>query len=183
MVNNETESSSITRINDDTEDSVAHEPSEQYLTFYIEDEIYGVDILSVQEIRGWEPATEIPNAPEYIKGVINLRGTVVPITDLRCRFGIKQFEYSGVTVVIIVKVQSGKSDKTMGVVVDAVSDVSNFNKSEIHPAPELSENKNTAFVKGLGSTENKMVILLDINKLMNTSDDTDLSRVSQVVSA
>ena len=183
MVDNKSENTSIAQINTDIEDAVAHDPSEQYLTFYIEDEIYGVDILSVQEIRGWEPATEIPNAPEYIKGVINLRGTVVPITDLRCRFGIKQFEYSGVTVVIIVKVQSGKSEKTMGVVVDAVSDVSNFQQSEIHPAPELSENKNTAFIKGLGSTENKMVILLDINKLMNVSDETDLTSVSKAMSA
>lgn len=169
--------------NDDIDDVVAHDPSEQYLTFYIEDEIYGVDILSVQEIRGWEPATEIPNAPDYIKGVINLRGTVVPITDLRCRFGIKQFEYSGVTVVIVIKVQSGKSEKTMGIVVDAVSDVSNFNRSDIHPAPELSENKNTTFVKGLGSAENKMVILLDINKLMNTSDEEDLSSASRAIPA
>lgn len=183
MVDNKTDNSSIARINDEIEEAVAHDPTEQYLTFYIEDEIYGVDILSVQEIRGWEPATEIPNAPEYIKGVINLRGTVVPLTDLRCRFGIKQFEYSGVTVVIIVKVQSGNSEKTMGVVVDAVSDVSNFNQSDIHPAPELSENKNTSFVKGLGSAENKMVILLDINKLMNVSEETDLSSVSQAVSA
>ncbi len=173
MVDKQTDDSSV----------VAHDPSEQYLTFYIEDEIYGVDILSVQEIRGWEPATEIPNSPEYIKGVINLRGTVVPITDLRCRFGIKQFEYSGVTVVIIIKVPSGKSEKIMGIVVDAVSDVSNFSKNDIHPAPELSENKKSAFVKGLGSAENKMVILLDINKLMGASDDTDLSRVSQAKSA
>ena len=183
MLDKKTDDSSITRINEEIEDVVAHDPSEQYLTFYIEDEIYGVDILSVQEIRGWEPATEIPNAPAYIKGVINLRGTVVPITDLRCRFGINQFGYSGVTVVIILKVQSEKIEKTMGVVVDAVSDVSNFKRSDIHPAPELSENKNTAFVKGLGSAENKMVILLDVNKLMNAPDETDLSRVSQAVSA
>ena len=183
MADKKNDDSSIARINDGLGDVVAHDPSEQYLTFYIEDEIYGVDILSVQEIRGWEPATEIPNAPDYIKGVINLRGTVVPITDLRCRFGIKQFEYSGVTVVIVIKVQSGKSEKTMGIVVDAVSDVSNFNRSDIHPAPELSENKNTAFVKGLGSAENKMVILLDINKLMNTSDEEDLSSISQVIPA
>jgi purine-binding chemotaxis protein CheW len=183
MVNKKIDDSSIARINEEIGESVTHDPSEQYLTFYIEDEIYGVDILSVQEIRGWEPATEIPNAPEYIKGVINLRGTVVPITDLRCRFGIKQFDYSGITVVIIVKIKSGKSEKTVGIVVDAVSDVSNFNRSDIHPAPELSENINTAFVKGLGSAENKMVILLDINKLMNASVETDLSRVSQAISA
>ena len=183
MVDIKTGDSSIAQINEEIGEAVAHDPSEQYLTFYIEDEIYGVEILSVQEIRGWEPATEIPNAPEYIKGVINLRGTVVPITDLRCRFGIKQFEYSGITVVIIVKVQSGKSERTMGIVVDAVSDVSNFKRSDIHPAPELSENKNTAFVKGLGSAENKMVILLDINKLMNASDEADLSSVSRAVSA
>ncbi len=169
----------IARVNGSIEEAIAHEPSQQYLTFFIDEEEYGVDILAVQEIRGWEPATEIPNAPEYVKGVINLRGTVVPITDLRCRFGIKQFEYSAVTVVIVVKVQSEDGDKIMGIVVDAVSDVSNFSKNDIHPAPELVENKNTAFVKGLGSGENKMVILLDINKLLNAPDNTDLTSVSQ----
>jgi len=181
MAEKQNDNVAIASINDEISDAIAHEPSEQYLTFFIDNEEYGVDILSVQEIRGWEPATEIPNAPAYLKGVINLRGTVVPITDLRLRFGINQFEYSPVTVVIVVKVKAGNSEKVMGIVVDAVSDVSNFSTADIHPAPELADNKNTAFVKGLGSSENKMVILLDINKLLNAPDDVDLSEMSRAL--
>ncbi|WP_250657659.1 chemotaxis protein CheW [Alkalimarinus coralli] len=179
MAEQQSADADVARINEEISDAIAHEPSEQYLTFFIDNEEYGVDILSVQEIRGWEPATEIPNSPAYLKGVINLRGAIVPITDLRLRFGIEQFEYSPVTVVIVVKVKSGNSEKIMGIVVDAVSDVSNFSTADIHPAPELTFNKNTAFVKGLGSSEDKMVILLDINKLLTAPDDVDLSEVGR----
>ncbi|MFD2229919.1 chemotaxis protein CheW [Alkalimarinus sediminis] len=181
MAEQQNDNATITSINEEISDAIAHEPTEQYLTFFIDNEEYGVDILSVQEIRGWEPATEIPNAPVYLKGVINLRGTVVPITDLRLRFGINQFEYSPVTVVIVVKVKAGKSEKIMGIVVDAVSDVSNFTQADIHPAPELADNKNTAFIKGLGSSDNKMVILLDINKLLNAPEDVDLTDISRAL--
>ncbi|ARU57582.1 MAG: chemotaxis protein CheW [Pseudomonadales bacterium] len=153
----------------------AAEPTEQYLTFFMDNEEYGVDILSVQEIRGWESATAIPNAPSHVKGVINLRGTVVPIIDLRQRFGLKEVEYGPTTVVIVLKISNQKQgQRVMGIVVDAVSDVHQFKSSEIQPSPEMSENANTAYVKGLGSVGDEMVILLDISAMLNADDTKPL---------
>lgn len=126
-----------------------------------------MSILSVQEIRGWEMATVIPNSPAYIRGVINLRGTVVPIVDLRNRFGMPEVEYGPTTVVIVLKVTTNdRRQKVMGIVVDAVSEVHNFASEEIQPSPEMSDNANTAFIEGLGSVGDKMVILLDINRML-----------------
>jgi purine-binding chemotaxis protein CheW len=150
------------------------EPSEQYLTFFMDEEEYGVDILSVQEIRGWERATSIPNAPSHIRGVINLRGTVVPIVDLRQRFGIAPIEYGPTTVVIVLKVnEAGKGARIVGVIVDAVSDVHNFKVADIQSSPEMADNNNSAYIKGLGSVGENMVILLDINTLLRTDEDVD----------
>lgn len=152
--------------------SSAFEPSEQYLTFFMAEEEYGVDILSVQEIRGWERATPIPNAPGHVRGVINLRGTVVPIVDLRQRFGISSIAYGPTTVVIVLKVSNGgKGFRVMGIIVDAVSDVHNFKVSDIQASPEMSDN-NSAYIKGLGSVGENMVILLDINRLLKADDDS-----------
>ena len=131
------------------------------------DEEYGVDILAVQEIRGWEEATMIPNAPEYIRGVINLRGTIVPIMDLRIRFGLKQVEYSPVTVVIILKVENTNGERVMGIVVDVVSDVYTISDESTRRPPELTEDKNSGFIKGLVNVNEKMVILLDVNELLS----------------
>ncbi|PIE42954.1 MAG: chemotaxis protein CheW [Gammaproteobacteria bacterium] len=143
------------------------DPSEQYLTFFMAGEEYGVTILSVQEIRGWQDATCIPNSPDYIKGVINLRGTVVPVIDLREWFGMKHLTYGPTTVVIVLKaITQNGSTKVMGIVVDAVSDVHYFTASAIQPSPEMADNRKTAFVKGLGSVDDKMVILLDINAIL-----------------
>jgi len=139
---------------------------QQYLTFMMADEEYGVDILAVQEIRGWEESTMIPNAPEYIRGVINLRGTIVPIMDLRMRFGLEQVEYSPVTVVIILKVESNHGERVMGIVVDAVSDVYTISDQSTRKPPELTEDRNSAFIKGLVNVNDKMVILLDVNELL-----------------
>ena len=122
---------------------------QQYLTFMMSDEEYGVDILAVQEIRGWEESTLIPNAPEYIRGVINLRGTIVPIMDLRIRFGLKRVEYSPVTVVIILKVDGDHGERVMGIVVDAVSDVYTISDASTRKPPELTEDRNSGFIKGL----------------------------------
>lgn len=139
---------------------------QQYLTFIMAGEEYGVDILAVQEIRGWEESTLIPNAPAYIKGVINLRGTIVPIMDLRSRFGLDVVEYSPVTVVIILKYQSEKGERVMGIVVDAVSDVYAISDQEARRPPELSEDKNSVFIRGLATINEKMIILLDVEKLL-----------------
>lgn len=150
-------------------DGVAQD-EQQYLTFIMADEEYGVDILAVQEIRGWEESTVIPNAPDYIKGVINLRGTIVPIMDLRLRFGLPQVEYSPVTVVIILKVDDPDNSRVMGIVVDAVSDVYTIADSSTRKAPELTEDDNTEFIRGLVNVNEKMVILLDVASLLRVSD-------------
>ena len=109
--------------------------TEQFLTFILSDEEYGVDILRVQEIKGWDSVTNIPNTPKYVRGVINLRGTIVPIIDLRIRFSMEQREYGPTTVVIVLKVMSGDNDsRIMGIVVDGVSDVYNIKKENINAA-------------------------------------------------
>ncbi|MCP5160347.1 MAG: chemotaxis protein CheW [Hahellaceae bacterium] len=162
-------------LNQEISEATSDEEYCQFLTFYMDNEEYGIDILSVQEIRGWEAATAIPNAPGYVKGVLNLRGTVVPIVDLRLRFGMNQAEYSALTVVIVVNVHAENGVKVMGIVVDAVSDVHSFALSDIQSSPELADNRNTSFVTGLGNINDKMVILLDINAMLTAQDDADFS--------
>jgi purine-binding chemotaxis protein CheW len=139
----------------------------QYLTFMMDEEEYGIEILSVQEIRGWEPMTVIPNSPDYVKGVINLRGTVVPVIDLRLRFQLPEVDYFDVTVVVIVKVAIGDKEKIMGIVVDAVSDVYNLNKEIATKAPDVGESVNKPFIDGLINVEDKMVVLLDLEKILD----------------
>ena len=133
-------------------------------------EEYGVDILRVQEIKGWDSATPIPNSPEYIRGVINLRGTIVPIIDLRRRFGLEPVEYGPVTVVIVLRVMSpeGEASRVMGVVVDAVSDVYNVQPDDVKPAPDFGDVVDMNFVQGLATLEDSMVIILNIDKLLNS---------------
>ena len=151
------------------------EDSDQYLTFIMAGEEYGVDILSVQEIRGWESATPLPNAPPQIKGVINLRGTIVPIVDLRQCFGMDSIEYTAITVVIVLRVKAGNESRVMGIVVDAVSDVYSVATDEMRPAPDLGNTVNTEFIKGLVNVNNKMVILLNIDKLLTLDELPNLS--------
>ncbi|HEA17556.1 MAG: chemotaxis protein CheW [Pseudoalteromonas prydzensis] len=139
----------------------------QFLTFIMADEEYGVDILTVQEIRSWEEITEIPNAPDYLKGVINLRGTIVPILDLRLRFGLAMIDYGPLTVVIVVKVIFEQNSKIMGMVVDAVSDVYSIVEQDAKTVPNFSGSENTEFIAGLVNVGEKMVALLDLQKTMN----------------
>lgn len=154
---------SIEEANESIADAKDDDSTEQYLTFFMANEEFGVNILSVQEIRGWEAVTPIPNAPLHVKGVMNLRGTVIPIIDLRMCFDIEDLQYTDETVVIILSIDAGGSDKDVGVVVDAVSDVHNFSLDAIQGAPELGSQAQAQYVKGLGSTEEKMVILLELN--------------------
>lgn len=143
--------------------------TEQFLSFMLAEEEYGIDILQVQEIRGWQPATPIPNTPDYIKGVMNLRGTIVPIVDLRLRFRMDSAEYTPSTVVIVLHVKSEKNDRTVGIVVDAVSEVYDLEVDALKPAPEFGRVISTEFMQGLATVGDKMVILLDINGLINTA--------------
>jgi len=139
----------------------------QFLTFIMADEEYGVEILDVQEIRGWEACTEIPNMPTYVKGVINLRGTIVPIVDLRQKFGLDNIEYSAITVVIVVKVLVDNKSKVMGLVVDAVSDVHTIAHSDINLPPQLGPDNGPSVIRGLVSIKDKMVVLLSSSLLLD----------------
>ena len=141
--------------------------AEQYLTFMLNGEEYGVDILRVQEIKGWESATDIPNTPDYIRGVINLRGTIVPVVDLRRRFNMANVEYTSTTVVIVLKVRADAAhERTMGFIVDAVSDVYNVTPEQLKPAPDFGTDVHVDYVKALATVDDKMVILLDIDHLI-----------------
>ena len=146
----------------------AEDGLDQYLTFMLADEEYGVDILRVQEIKGWDGATPIPNMPDYILGVINLRGTVVPIVDLRKYFELESVPFDKTTVVIVVRVSADEnSERTMGIVVDAVSEVHNIDKADMKPSPDFGGACDTDSITGLVTQEEKMIIMLDINHLMN----------------
>jgi purine-binding chemotaxis protein CheW len=139
----------------------------QYLTFFLAGEEYGVNILKVKEIRGWEQPTLLPNTAEYVLGVINLRGMVVPVMDLRKRFGMQEIETGKTTVVVVVKVSHSGRDRTIGLVVDAVSEVYNISDAMIMPSPDLGGTISDEYVKGLATIQDKMIILLDIDSLVN----------------
>ena len=146
-------------------DELASEARE-YLTFRLDEEEYGIDILKVQEIRGYEPPTRVANAPDFIKGVVNLRGTIVPIVDMRLKFNCSKAEYNAFTVVIILNLRS----RIVGVVVDYVSDVMELPAESIKAAPEIDSVIDSAAVLGLGSLGDRMLILLDIERLMSAPD-------------
>jgi purine-binding chemotaxis protein CheW len=143
--------------------------SEQYLTFMLAGEEYGVDILRVQEIKCWDRVTRIPHTPGYVLGVINLRGAVVPILDLRRRFGLDTMEFGPTTVVIVVRVAGARDERTVGMVVDAVSEVYNVHVDDTKPPPDVCGSVDTIFVKALATVEDKMLILLDIDRLIGNS--------------
>jgi len=140
--------------------------TEQYLHFTLADENYWVEILRVQEIKVWEPVTSLPNSPSYLCGVLNLRGNIVPIVDLRLRFDMPAKEYHSETVVIILKVE-GLTDRTVGVVVDSVSDTHSVSPDAIQSSPDLGEGVNTAFINGLVTLDEQMMMLLDIDLLLS----------------
>ena len=139
---------------------------EEYLAFTLGREEYGIDILKVQEIRGYETVTRIANAPDFIKGVINLRGIIVPIVDLRIKFQLDRVEYNQYTVVIILNLM----DRVVGIVVDGVSDVLTLQSQQIKPAPEFSGALDTEYIRGLGSIDERMLILVDIERLLMSAD-------------
>jgi purine-binding chemotaxis protein CheW len=138
----------------------------EYLTFTLGREEYGIEILKVQEIRGYEAVTKIANAPEFIKGVVNLRGTIVPIVDMRIKFNLGSAEYNQFTVVIILNV----AGRVVGMVVDSVSDVIQLAGEQIRPAPDFSSTFDTKYITGLGTIDERMLILVDIEKLMSGQD-------------
>ncbi len=147
-------------------DSATALGAREYLTFRLDREEYGIDILKVQEIRGYEKPTRIANAPEFIKGVVNLRGTIVPIVDMRLKFACPQVEYNDFTVVIILNLRT----RIVGIVVDSVSDVMELPADSIKAAPDVDSVIDSSAVMGLGSMADRMLILLDIEKLMSGMD-------------
>jgi purine-binding chemotaxis protein CheW len=138
----------------------------EFLTFTLGKEEYGIDILKVQEIRGYDAVTGIANAPAFIKGVINLRGIIVPIVDMRIKFNLSQAEYGQFTVVIILNV----AQRVVGMVVDGVSDVISLLPEQIKPAPEFGAGLDMEYVLGLGTVDQRMIILVDIERLMTSRD-------------
>jgi purine-binding chemotaxis protein CheW len=146
---------------------LAGEPSgQEFLVFTLGDEEYGIDILKVQEIRGYDTVTKIANTPNFIKGVVNLRGRIVPIVDLRIKFNLENKEYDEFTVVIILNLRG----RVVGIVVDGVSDVLDLPSEYIREVPELVSNIDTQYILGLVSVEELMLILIDIEKLMNSQE-------------
>ncbi|MFO1228646.1 chemotaxis protein CheW [Roseateles sp.] len=139
----------------------------EYLTFKLGDEEYGMDILKVQEIRSYEQPTRIANAPDFIKGVVNLRGVIVPIVDLRIKLRCPTAEYNSFTVVIVLNVRN----RVVGAVVDSVSDVLELSKDAVRPAPELNAGSvDTRFITGIGTINDRMLILMDIEGLMSSAE-------------
>ena len=144
----------------------AAQAGREYLSFVLGDAHYCIDILKVQEIRTYETPTRIANTPAFIKGVMNLRGNIVPIIDLRMKFGLPEHRYDTQTVVIVLNV----AKRTVGVVVDAVSDVMSVPASEIKPPPELGGALHTQYLQGLATVNGQMMILIDIERLMTSRD-------------
>ncbi|MDP2072214.1 chemotaxis protein CheW [Methylotenera sp.] len=138
----------------------------EYLTFVLGDEQYGLEILKVQEIRGYDAVTQIANTPDFIKGVVNLRGKIVPIVDLRIKFHLGKVEYDEFTVVIILNLNG----RVVGIVVDGVSDVMALKEDQIRDVPSLVSNIDTKYIVGLASVETQMFILVDIEQLMSSQE-------------
>jgi purine-binding chemotaxis protein CheW len=158
--------------------AAAREATREVLVFVLGKEEYGVDILKVQEIRGYEKVTPIPSAPAYLKGVVNLRGVIVPLVDMRVKFGLETAVYDATTVVVILRV----AGRVIGLVVDGVSDVVQLKPSEVRPAPSFGSVIDTSYLAGLAAQGERMVLLLDIEKLLSSGDMNLLTEAARSVS-
>lgn len=139
----------------------------KYLTFTLADETYGVGILKVKEIIGMMPVTSVPRTPEFVKGVINLRGKVIPIIDLRLKFSMEAIDYTDRTCIVVVEIDSDDNMVLIGIVVDAVSEVLNIKEEEIEETPAFGTKMNTAYILGMAKTDGGVKILLDIDKVLS----------------
>ena len=146
----------------------------EFLAFTLGQEEYGIDILRVQEIRGYEPVTRIANAPEFIKGVVNLRGTIIPVVDMRIKFELGSPTYDQFTVVIILNI----AGRVVGMVVDSVSDVTTLVPEQVKPAPDIKTAFDTDYLIGLGTIDERMLILVDIDKLMSSDEMGLIERIA-----
>ncbi len=157
---------SNTRASGSKTTAAADTSAQEFLAFTLGQEEYGIEILKVQELRGYEPVTQIANTPAFIKGVVNLRGIIVPIIDMRIKFNLGEPTYDTLTVVIILNIVG----RVMGMVVDSVSDVVTLMADQIKPPPSMGTVFNTEYLIGLGTIDERMLILIDINKLMSGSE-------------
>ncbi len=144
--------------------------SRQYLTFALAGEEYGVDILRVQEVKGWTPVTRLPRLPPFVSGVLNLRGSIVPIIDMRARFGLERTEPGPTTVVIVINVGELAEQQAAGIVVDAVSDVVDVENAEVKPPPRFGTTLDASYIRGLAEVGEKMVMLLDADRLLSQEE-------------
>ncbi len=150
----------------------------KYLTFTLENEEYGIGILKVKEIIGMMPITSVPRTPDFVKGVINLRGKVIPVLDLRLKFDMGEIPYTDRTCIIVVEIDSDSATVLIGIVVDAVSEVLNIKESDIEETPTFGTSLNTAYILGMAKTEGSVKILLDIDKVLNQQEVAQLEKVS-----
>ncbi|MCL4162305.1 UNVERIFIED_CONTAM: hypothetical protein GTU68_047616 [Idotea baltica] len=143
-------------------------PTKQYLAFCLGDEHYGIDILRVQEIKRWRSVALVPNTPDAVCGVINMRGAIIPVVDLRIRFEMVKKKPAPTTVIIVLSVEENQMSRTMAIVVDSVSDVDDINLNDIKPSPDFGDRVETAYISGLVTSKGKMMMLLDIDLLLAT---------------
>ena len=159
-------------------DDVIDEASDQYLTFSLAGEEYGVDILGVQEVKVWTEVTVLPNTPAYIKGVLNLRGVIVPIIDLRSRFGLESVDYTDTTVIVVLKLDINGQSKIIGIVVDAVSDVLDIPKSAVKDVDDFDLHSKSEAITGVATINDKLVIMMNAVRLLDTAEMAGLEQVT-----
>jgi len=162
----------------DRKNEVIDETSDQYLTFSLAGEEYGVDILGVQEVKVWTDVTELPNTPAYIKGVLNLRGVIVPIIDLRSRFNLPGIDYTETTVIVVLKLRVDSREKVIGIVVDAVSDVLDIPRTAQKSVDDFELNSKSRAITGVATMNKKLVIMMDAVKLL---DSSEMSRLESAI--
>ena len=150
----------------------------KYLTFFLEEEEYGIGILKVKEIIGMMPITSVPRTPEFVKGVINLRGKVIPVMDLRLKFSMGEIPYTDRTCIIVVEIDSQDSTVLIGIVVDAVSEVLNITGDEIEDAPTFGSKLDTDYILGMAKMEGGVKILLDIDRVLSANEIEALDKTA-----
>jgi purine-binding chemotaxis protein CheW len=150
----------------------------KYLTFSMADEEYGIGILKIKEIIGMMPVTSVPQTPEFVKGVINLRGKVIPVVDLRLRFGMEAIDYTERTCIIVVEIAGASGTVMIGIVVDAVSEVLNIKGEDIEETPTFGTRLNTDYILGMAKMEGGVKILLDIDKVLSAEEVSDLEKAA-----
>ncbi|MEM7207161.1 MAG: chemotaxis protein CheW [Pseudomonadota bacterium] len=152
------------------DEDMMQNPGNQYLTFTLANEGYGVNILRVEEIRGLDNWTRIPNSPPFVRGVVNIRGAIVPVIDLRERFELGGCEYSNDAVIIVLRGETNLGSRALGIVADAVSDVHDAERAAFGVTPEFGSGVNTEFISGLATVDGRMVMLLDVERILNHKD-------------